>query len=562
MNHFSLFERTVFYGLCTVLVLSAGSIALNFNSRFTVEVPVSGGALHEGVIGSARFINPVLAISDSDRDLTALIYSGLMRQSQNGALIPDLAQSYSISDDGKTYDFILKKDLTFHDGTPLTSDDIEFTIQKIQDPTIKSPKRANWDSVSVEKVSPLEIKFILRQAYSPFLQNTTVGILPKHLWKDISPEEIPFSLFNVEPIGSGPYKVDSITRDTSGLPTSYSLSPFTRFALGTAYLKNIVFSFFPNQEALLGAYKSGDIAAIHSVQSEELQPLSKISKQIVTTPLPRIFGVFFNQSENPLFTDQKIRQALDAAVDREGLVKMILGGYGVADRSPLPPLLSSATTTSPMSEEEHIAAARNILTGAGWVYNENTHIFEKTVKKGKNQTTTPLAFSLSTGDAPELKATAEALKSTWQKVGIAVDVKIFEAGDLNQNVIRPRKYDALLFGEIIGPDLDLFAFWHSSQRNDPGLNIAMYTNSKTDKLLEDARIMNNRDDRIEKYQQFAEIVASETPAIFLYSPDFIYLLPPAMRGVNINNMTIPSERFSNVYEWYVDSERVWKFLVK
>jgi peptide/nickel transport system substrate-binding protein len=203
------------------------------------SVPISGGSLSEGVIGSARFINPILAISDSDRDLTTLIYSGLMRSMPDGSIIPDLAESYQISDDGKTYTFILKDDLTFHDGTSVTTDDIEFTIAKIQENAIKSPKRPNWDGVIIEKINSKEIKFHLRQPYAPFLENTTVGIVPKYLWKDVQADEFPLSLFNFEPIGSGPYKIDSIQRNKSGLPQTYSLAPFKNFAL--SYIKTFNF---------------------------------------------------------------------------------------------------------------------------------------------------------------------------------------------------------------------------------------------------------------------------------------------------------------------------------
>lgn len=145
-----------------------------------------------------------------------------------------------------------------------------------------------------------------------------------------------------------------------------------------------------------------------------------------------------------------------------------------------------------------------------------------------------------------------------EAIGIKVDVKTFESGNLNQGVIRPRKYDALLFGQIINNESDLFAFWHSSQRIDPGLNIAMYTNSKVDKILEDAYITINKESRINKYTQFETEIKKDSPAVFLYSPSLIYIKKENIEGVNISHVTSPAERWNSVYKWYVDTDNVWK----
>jgi peptide/nickel transport system substrate-binding protein len=565
LSHFSLFERVMFYALALIMTITSLTLLLRVDNLFTTPVPILGGELKEGVVGSARFINPVLAVSDSDRDLTTLIYSGLTRTLPDGTIIPDLAESYNITDDGKTYDFILKKNLTFHDGKPVTASDVEYTIQKIQDPAIKSPKRPNWDGVVVEKVSEEEIKFHLKQVYAPFLLNTTIGILPKHIWKDATPDEFPLSLFNFEPVGSGPYMVSGIDRNTAGLPLAYTLTPFSKYALGTPHIKTISFSFFPNEQSLFDAYTKKSIDSIHSVNPEKLETLKRSDTHIETATLPRIFAVFFNQNEAPLFTDSNIRKALDLVTPKQEIVNTVFNGYGTVNNGPLPPEIATSTTQTSQTklpDDIILNNARALLAKSGWVYNETTHVLEKTVKTKKQTEVQKLSFSISTGDAPELKKTAELLKTAWEKLGAVVDVKVFEQGDLNQNVIRPRKYDTLLFGEVVGRDLDLYAFWHSSQRNDPGLNVAMYTNSKTDKLLEVARTLESDSDRIEKYQEFSLELTKETPAIFLYSPQFIYLVPNTINGLTLSNITIPSERFANIYEWYIDTERVWKVFAK
>jgi peptide/nickel transport system substrate-binding protein len=159
--------------------------------------------------------------------------------------------------------------------------------------------------------------------------------------------------------------------------------------------------------------------------------------------------------------------------------------------------------------------------------------------------------------APDLVKTAELVKKQWEEIGAKVETKYYELADLNQLVIKPRKYDALLFGEIIGRDLDLFAFWHSSQRNDPGLNIALYTSSKADKMLETARTATNQEERLKQFKLFNEEVTKDVPAIFLYAPEFIYILPDTIQNFNLNAMSSPSDRFSNVHKWYTTTENVW-----
>ena len=174
----------------------------------------------------------------------------------------------------------------------------------------------------------------------------------------------------------------------------------------------------------------------------------------------------------------------------------------------------------------------------------------------------PLEFSISTGNAEELAKTAELIKEDLATIGMKVDIKTFDVGNLNQSVIRPRNYDALLFGEIINTESDLFAFWHSSQRKDPGLNVAMYTNAKVDKLLEDASVDLNEQDRVNKYDQIEVAIKKDMPAVFLYSPDFIYVVSKDLRNVSIDNIISPSDRFANVYQWYTETENVWKIFAK
>lgn len=551
IESFSLGEKVIFYFLVFVFAGSSLFLLSKVNDYFSIEVPSDGGEIREGVIGYPRYINPIIAVTDSGKDLTTLIYSGLLRSKSDGTLENDLAKDYSISEDGLTYTFNIKDEASFQDGKPVTAEDVEFTIKKALDPVLKSPKAPNWEGVEVKVLGPKKIEFALHKAYAPFLQNLTLGVLPKHMWQNIDSEAFAFSQFNIEPIGSGPYKIKDIKRDDSGLPLYYHLVPFENYVLGKAHISDIYVYFFNNQENLLKAFQNGEVSSINSVGAEILETI-KDKGQVLQAPLPRLFAVFWNQNQAGVFVNKEVRMALDEAVDRNSLIQNILGGYGTKSLSPMPPSLSVATDTDE-NAETRIENAKKILEKAGWSAGSDG-ILKKT--NSKKETTT-LSFSISTANSPDLKKTAEMLKATWEKIGAQVDVKIFDLADLQQNVIRPRKYDALLFGEVVGRDLDLFAFWHSSQRNDPGLNMAMYTNSKVDKLLEKARLENDQNERIEDLKEAESMILSDYPATFLYSPDFIYIVSEDLKGVDLKNVTSAPERFIGIEKWYIKTDKIW-----
>jgi len=560
-------ERLVLYGFSILLAASALALLAGLNSSVSVTVPAPGGELIEGQVGSARFINPILTISQADEDISKLVYSGLMRSLPDGT-VPDLAESYEISEDGTTYTFTLRESATFHDGTPVTAEDVLFTIAAAQNPDIKSPRRADWDGVRVSSPDARTIVFKLAHAYAPFIENTTLGILPEHVWKDVPAAEFPFSPANTHPIGSGPFRIETVSTDATGSATRYVLVPFKDFTLGQPYLKRITFIFYPNQDEMLKAFEAGRIDAVAGITPADLRNLKRRNFDFVHVPLPRVFGVFFNQSHATVLANASVRQALEAAVDKESLVGSVLGGFGASLEGPIPPgVIGVAQPATPAAYETRAGAAtttnatstragdaRAILSRGGWTFSEANGVWTK--KK------TELAFTIATADEPELVATVNALAEAWRSAGVKVTVQVYSLSELNTSVIRPRQYDAILFGEVVGRTADLFAFWHSSQRNDPGLNLSLYANSRVDSLLTQARATNDTQDREELYKQFAAAVAKDDPAIFLYAPEFLYVVPRDIHGIVLGALTSASERFLNVYQWYTDTEEVWSIFSK
>lgn len=557
--------KSLFMFFSSTLVVSVIALLYLLNSHFIVAIPGYGGGLSEGIVGSPRFINPILAISDADRDVSVLVYSGLLRATPEGDYVPDLAENYIISPDGLTYTFIIRRNAVFHDGTPVTAEDVVFTALKTQDPILKSPLRANWSGVSAEVIDMHTVRFTLKSPYAPFIQNLTLGVLPKHLWQDVSAEEFPFSELNSSPIGSGPFRLSSISRTPSGIPSSYALRAFNKYTLGKPYFSFLTLRFYQSEQALAEALSSGEVEAASGLSPTTLLSIS--GSHVVRAPLNRVFGVFFNQNQSEVLRDIDVRQALASSIDRDTLLNEVLGGYGTPLMGPIPPdilpFIQPSTTTSKnlvsttlATTTDRITVAKQKLMSRGWKINESG-ILTKTTGKGKDIKTVTLAFSLSTGNVPELRAAAEYLKREWAKVGAQVDVKVFDQGDLSQNVIRPRKYDALLFGEVVGRELDLFAFWHSSQRNDPGLNIALYANSAADKILEQLRETGEDTERAALYTKFELELQKDVPAIFLYAPDFVYSIPQDIVGVDLGFIETPSDRFLSAPSWHRDTDYVW-----
>jgi peptide/nickel transport system substrate-binding protein len=562
VRSFSASGRALFFVFAGICVASSLALLFMLNSALLVAVPAHGGSLSEGIIGAPRFINPVLAISDADRDLSSLVYSGLLKATPDGTYIPDLAQSYTISPDGKTYTFVLKKNATFQDGAPVTADDVVFTIAETQDPAIKSPARANWDGVTVTEVDAETVQFTLKSPYAPFIANLDLGILPKHLWQNVTAEEFPFSELNTSPIGSGPFMIAGTSHTSAGIPSSYTLAPFSKYVLGEPYLDGITFHFYQSEDDLVAGLKDGEIEAASGISPASLSVLQGLT--IDRSPLNRVFGVFFNQNQSTVLRDATVRDALNNSIDRSALVAQVLGGYGTPLTGPIPPSIAPGVADQPTastSQAELIAAARAELLKAGWSPGADGYL-QKVSGTGKNKQTTELSFSLATGNVPELRAAAEYLRQTWGQVGVKVNVQIYDQGDLSQNVIRPRSYDALLFGEEVGRELDLFAFWHSSQRNDPGLNIALYANATADSILEQLRATNDPTQRNVLYQEFLTQINKDVPAVFLYSPDFVYIVPKDLQGVDLGFIETPSDRFLSVTGWHRETDYVWPIFVQ
>lgn len=519
--------------------------------HFQVLVPAYGGSFTEGVVGSPRFVNPLLAATDSDRDLVALTYAGLMGHAANGELMPVLAEKYEVSTDGTLYTFTLREGLQFSDGSSVSADDVVYTVQKAQDPGLKSTAYANWARIRVEALDARTVRFTLPQAYAPFLEDATLGILPKHVWQDVPNEEFAFSPFVTMPVGAGPFEVTKVTRDAEGAITAYKLSRFDHYALGAPFLSSIKFLFYESDEDLAEAFAGGKVDSAYGLATGE--PL--------VAPYTRIIGVYFNTENNPALEDLGVRKALSLAVNRRALTEQLLGGYATPTFGPVPVgIVPDATSLATSTEESSTQNAAANLPAAREALEEAGYIFDETARAWSNDELT-LSITLTTSNVPELKAVASEVKKDWEALGVPVSVELADPMALAQSVIRPRAYSALLFGEVIGTSPDLYAFWSSKELEDPGLNIAGYANEEVDALLERARTERDPAVRTALIEEASNAIAADYPAVFLYTPDFLYNAPASVQGIALSHLSSPADRFWGAATWYRYAEHVWPVFV-
>jgi peptide/nickel transport system substrate-binding protein len=572
-------KEFVFLGLFIIIaIISAIIILAKINSSFMVSVPTNGGNLTEGIVGMPTLVNPILAISDADKDLTSIIYSGLMKKVPDGSFIPDLAETYDVSKDELVYTFTIKNNATFHDGEKVTADDIIFTIEKIKDPLLKSPRRNGWEGVTITKKDDMTVVFTLKQTYLSFMDNMTIGVLPQHIWKNVSIPEFNLSSLNINAIGSGPYQIKSINKNSDGFPDQYNLKRFKNFSLGIPHIKNIKIISYSNEKDLIKGMLSGKIDQASGISPQNAKILEDAGYKIHTTTLSRIFGIFFNKTNNKILAEQSVIEAINKALDREIIINEVLNGYGTIINSPIPENIFKNDVELDSFKNSHLDEARNILQKSGWELGEDGIMTKggivtetKTTKvKGKDVTKevkvdkgpiTKLIFSLTTGDTPELKHSAESIKNQLSLIGIVVEIKIYEVGQLNQ-LIRSRNYEALFFGQVVNHESDLYSFWHSSQKTDPGLNIAMYNNKKIDMILEATQGTSNMTDHLIKYKEFLLEFNKNLPALLIYSPKYLYATSKYLNNIYLDSLNISSDRFISIYDWYARQERVWKIFNK
>ena len=541
----------------TLLLLGSTVTYAATRNQNSQRVPRYGGTYTEGLVGAPQHINPLLAtVNEADTDLARVVYSGLLKFDENLNLVPDLAENLpEINPNGREYTVKLKSDLKWHDGTGINADDVIFTYQAVQNPELGSPLRRSWMRVEVAKIDDLTVKITTRESSAAFIANLTLGLLPRHVWENVPASSFALSKFNLEPIGSGPYAVTEIQRNRDGAVRSVTLAGVKDFYGDGPYIENLVFKFYETTDELINAYHSRQVSGLGYVPFDQnlfIQP--KENLQQIYLPLAQYQAIFINRTKNPApLEDARVRLALAKSVDKQKIIDEVYVGQGSETYGPILPGYLGYHEQIPGADMNIYDAARAeaLLEEAGWIEDPQTG-FRKD-KLGRT-----LSLSLATNDFPPNVLTAQALKKAWEAVGVQINLSIETAANLDEKYIKPRNYELLLYIENVGTDPDPYPFWHSSQLRDPGLNLSTFFNRTADRLLVESRANIAPADRAVRYRQFQEIFVGDVPAVFLNRSVYVYNLPKSVKGVNLGTTYVPSERFANIADWYVETKRVKK----
>jgi len=514
-----------------VILINAGYLGFIFLKNRIQYLPISGGEYIEGLVGYPKTINPLYAVNrDVDSDLSALIYSRLFKYDKNGVLVNDLVDTFEIKEGGKEYIVKIKDNVQWHNGEKLNADDIIFTFNLIKNPDYRSPLRSAVSIANIEKIDELTIKFSLSEPYAPFLDILTFGILPKNLWENISSSAAVLSDLNLKPIGSGPYKFKSLVKNKIGDLKEYKLEINDNYYGQKPYLKNISFIFFPDYQTAISALNNKQIAGLSYLPlALRQEALAKDSLNFYNLSQPQIVSLFFNGSKNKILAEKDVRIALNKAIDKDRIISDIFQGTHTRADGPIP--------------DKNLAYNQNITKYNYSPAESSEEVKDKAVK-----------IVLTVIDSGANVAVAEKIKEYWSAIGVETTLNII-TGERSSDIIKNRDFEVLLYGESIGGDPDVYVFWHSSQAGSKGLNLAGYNNSEADKLLEEARISINAEERITKYKKFQEIITADLPVIFLYSPSYTYVQSHDLKGFGGTAIIEPSDRFSGVSDWYLKTKK-------
>ncbi len=498
-------KNTLYFLLFLIFIFF---IAAQLNTKYLISIPKKGGEINEIIIGEkVRFINPVIALSPIDKDLINLIYSPLLKIGNDGKIIENIA-TYSLSSDKKTYTITLKDNIYFHDGVKLTADDIIFTIEKIQDPLIKSPYYGSWLGVEVEKVDQKTVKIILKYEYYQFINNLILYPLPKHLWKNVAPEEFPFSSLNERPIGSGPFQIENVVRNTSGEIEYYVLSSFEKNYPQQPYINQIIFHFFDDlaeyKDSLIFKNKKID-KAFFSTSEEILTEVKSSNEKIIQLQTPKVFGIFINSnSDIEALLNKKFRNLFASILDENNKEKI---------------------------EKTEFSSLY------GFEYSEyNELLFNKNNIK----------INLTFFNNKKFRKIAHSTKQKFEKYGITINLKEVNHHNLLKDIIRDRNFDMILFGYDPGIISDLFYFFHSSQKNDPGANIAGIQNKEIDRILLDLRKNITKEERTAQEKKIHQLIKETAFFIPLYSPKEFYKITKNLKSFHKRIINSRKNRFDNI----------------
>ena len=517
------------------------------------QQPEQGGVYTEGLIGSLGRLNPLLDWNNvADRDVDRLLFSGLVRFDERGLPHADLADSWGVSQDGTIYNFTIRPNAVWHDGVPVTSDDVIYTIEMMKSVGSLYPQDIKdlWNRVEVTRLNEKNLKFTLPEPYVPFIDYLTFGVVPKHLLESIPSDQMANAEFNINPVGSGPYKFDQLIVE-DGQIQGVVLTMSTNYYGTPPFIEQVVFRYYPTSADAFDAYQQGDVFAISQVTPDVLNAaLEEPNLLFYSSRLPQMGFVLFNLTdpETAFLQDDKVRRALMLGLNRPNIINTILRGQAVVADSPILPN-SWAYFDGVEKFEYDPDAAVELLKAEGYVIPAGGG--DVRAKDG-----VPLSFTMVHPDDAIHTQIAQAIQEQWGRIGVRVELQSQPYDQLVLTTLASRSFQAALVDLNLSrtPDPDPYPFWHQAEAVG-GQNYSGWDNRAASEYLEQARVTADYSLRAKLYRNFQVVFAKELPALPLYVPVYSYAVDSQVQGVQVGPLYEPSDRLNTFTSWYLLTRR-------
>lgn len=517
-----------------------------FTTAYTTNAPAEGGTYAEGVVGQLDTMNPLFASTPAEVSASKLLFSGLLGYDRDNQLQPDVASSWSVSEDGKVYTVKLRGDVYWHDNVKLTADDVLFTVGLIQNTAVKAAQYGTLAGVKVEKVANDEVRFILPAVYSPFAQALTFGILPQHVLKEVKPADLRENEFGRKPVGSGPFVFRQLQIiDPNQHRLVVHMEANDRYYKSDVRLNRFQLHTYENRDTLKKALVTNEINAALGLGAEQIGETVKRDGFVAATSTlsDGMFALFNN--DQPVLKDSQVRQALVLGTNRQAILAAV-HNRGIQLDGPLPLNFVPGETASEAMYNRAEAEAK--LDAAGW----------KLVDGTRKKDGVTLELSVVAPNSGDYTLILDELSKQWREIGIHVKTQLADTQTIASDYLQSRAYDVLLYELTVGADADVYAYWHSSQANPKGLNFANYRSGLANDALSSARARLDTTLRTAKYKTFYEQWIKDAPAVALYQPFISYVMSGNSTSLEKDSpLADASARYHTVDRWAISQTTVY-----
>jgi peptide/nickel transport system substrate-binding protein len=572
-------DRAVIAGLVLVLAFAAiaiGGPALAPHGPTPSTAPTASppDPYREGALGRPISVSPLGARSQVDRDLVALVFEGLVKLDAEGRPVPALALSWTSDATGASWTFQLRPDARWHDGEPVTADDVVFTVDTLRDPDYHGPGAGSWLGISATALDAHTVRFDLDDPFAGFLELTTQPIAPEHLLGETAPGAMANDPFGGAPIGSGPYAIVELDHDHAVLEPAAAVSapgvdetggsggpsvdplatshPTPRPSGAQPGITRIEMRYFDTADALTAAYRAGQIDAVSGLDPLAVAALATLpGTRLVRDPSATIAAVVLNlRPSHTEFRDPKVRLALLQAIDRAGIIQTAFAGLAMRADTFLPPSSWAFDAKASPEIKRSTGAATKALKAAGWTRGEDGW----RAPESKKATELELLVPDRTKN-PALYAAGTQIAANWTAIGLVVRVVEVDPAALASDHLRTGDFSAAIVDIAVGHDPDLYPLLASSQTRTGGANVSGLQDPLLDRLLETARAPAANDVRKAAFAALQARLAGGTYALPIAWPESVFAVRDRVMGPSIRPVADGSERFWDVLTWRLADTR-------